>query len=237
MNYVAIDPSLISTAVVVSSKNTFKIYNYTREKDVYGKKSMKKWYKLAEEHVTYRYIKYRDFENYSEGELIKLKDYDTITDNIISDILNNIDRKEPTRVGIEGYSFSSKLGDLIDLVTFSTLLRKKLFDKVSTDIEVMSPSTLKLESCKLTYTPDVREIGGKNPRKEYKWRNNSGISGGKFQKPEMFLSIVENNNFDDYWFKHCQSIKTDLLSVKSINKPYDDCNDAYLLYKVLKDLK
>jgi hypothetical protein len=237
MNYVGIDPSLISTALVVSNEDSFKIYNYAREKDIYGKKSMKKWFKMAEEHVVYRYISYRDFKDYSEGELTKLKDYDAITDMIISDILENIDINEPTKVGIEGYNFGSQVGDLVDLVAFSTLLRKKLYDEVTTNIEVMSPSTLKLESCKLTYVPEVKEIGGKNPRKEYKWRNNIGISGGKFMKPDMLLAIVENDNFDDYWFNHCISVKSDLLSVKTVNKPYEDCNDAYLIYQVLKKQK
>lgn len=234
MNYVAIDPSLISTGMVVSNKDTFKIYNYAREKDIYGKKTMKKWFKMAEEHVIYRYVDYREFEDYSEGELTKLKDYDKVTDMIIEDILENIDTSKPTKIGLEGFSFGSSVGSLVDLVAFSTLLRKKLFDNISEDIFVLSPSTLKLESCKLTYQPEIKEIGGKNPRKEYKWRNNMGISGGSFQKKEMYLSIIENDNFDDFWFKHCNSVKGDLLNVKTISKPYEDCNDAYLIYQVLK---
>jgi len=55
-NIVAIDPSLISTALVVSSGNTFKIYNYCRESKVMGKKGMTKWFKLAEQYVSYKYI-------------------------------------------------------------------------------------------------------------------------------------------------------------------------------------
>jgi hypothetical protein len=34
--------------------------------------------------------------------------------------INNIDKSLPTKIGIEGYSFSSN-GAIIDLVTFSTL--------------------------------------------------------------------------------------------------------------------
>jgi len=90
MNIVAIDPSLISTALVVSSGDTFKIYNYCRESKVFGKKGITKWFKSAEEFVTYKFIEYREFEDYSEGELTKLKDYDKITDQIIEDILFNI---------------------------------------------------------------------------------------------------------------------------------------------------
>ena len=129
MNIVAIDPSLISTALVVSSDDSFKIYNYCRESKVYGKKGITKWFKLAEEFVDYKFIEYREFEDYSEGELTKLKDYDKITDQIIDDILLNIDPTKETKIGIEGYNFGAQVGDLIDLVTFSTLLRKKLFIK------------------------------------------------------------------------------------------------------------
>ena len=149
-NIVAIDPSLISTGMVVSYKDTFKMFNYCRESSVFGKKGITKWFKMAEQFIEYKFIEYREFEDYSDGEMTKLKDYDRITDNIISDILESIDLSKPTKIGIEGYSFSSTAGDIIDLVTFSTLLRKKLFDRISEDIFVLSPSTLKLESCKLT---------------------------------------------------------------------------------------
>ena len=236
MNYniIAIDPSLISTALVVSSGDSFKIYNYCRESSAHGKTGLKKWYKMAEEHVTYKFISYREYNDYSEGELVKLKDYDTITDGIINDILSNIDPKKPTKIGIEGYSFSSTAGDIIDLVTFSTLLRKKLFDKVSQDIFVMSPSTLKLESCKLTYPPIIKEMGKKKITYKEEYRNNIGISGGSFTKRDIYYSIIENNELDDFWLKHCKSVKDDILSVSLINKPYEDCNDSYLIYQVLK---
>lgn len=195
---------------------------------------MTKWFKLAEEHVIYKFIKYREFEDYSEGELTKLKDYDKITDDIIKDILDNIDTSQPTKIGIEGYNFGAQVGDLIDLVTFSTLLRKKLYDQVSKDILVLSPSTLKLESCKLTYPPIIKEIGGKKPRQEFIYRNKIGISGGKFQKPDMYLAIIENENLNDDWYKHCLSVKGDLTSISTIPKPYEDVNDSYLLYQILK---
>lgn len=234
MNIVAIDPSLISTALVVSSGVGFKIYNYCRESKVYSKKGMTKWFKSAEQFVEYRFIDYRTFSDYSEGELTKLKDYDKITDGIISDILTNINPNMETKVGIEGYNFGAQVGDLIDLVAFSTLLRKKLFDLVSQDIWVMSPSTLKLESCKLTYQPIRTEIGKKVPKIKEEYRNKIGIPGGKFTKNDMALAIIENENLDDYWSGHCKSIKEELASLSTIQKPYEDINDSYLIYQILK---
>ena len=195
---------------------------------------MTKWFKMAEEHVEYKFIEYRNFDGYSEGELVKLKDYDKITDQIISDILESINPEIPTKVGIEGYNFGAQVGDLIDLVTFSTLLRKKLFDRVSEDITVLSPSTLKLESCKLSYEPIRKETGIKKIKIVEEWRNKLGIPGGKFQKPDMFRAIIENEKLDDYWSKHCRLVKDDILSVSTTPKPYEDVDDAYLIYRILK---
>ncbi len=233
-NIVAIDPSLISTAVVVSSGKTFKMYNYCSESKVMGKKGMTKWFKMAEQLVEYRFVDYRKYKDYSEGELVKLKDYDRITDLIIDDIVANIDSKLPTKIGIEGYSFSSAAGAIIDLVTFSTLLRKKLFDRVSEDILVLSPSTLKLEACMLAYEPIRIEVGKKKKTIKEEYRNKFGIPGGKFTKTDMYMAIVENEKAEDYWSIHCRLIKSDILGVAAIPKPYEDINDGFILYQVIK---
>lgn len=228
MNFIGIDPSLVSTAVVVNGK----IFNYCRESSVNLKNGMSKWYKSAEPHCTYKFIEYRKYDNYSDGELIKLKDYDSITDLIVKDILSQISGE--STIGIEGYNFGSQVGDLVDLVTFSTLLRKKLYDRVSKNIIVMSPSTLKLESCKMTYDPITKEIGKKKKKIVYEHRNNLGISGGKFTKRDIFLSIVENSTIDDPWFTYLKSIKDDVLNFKDIKKPFEDINDAIMIYYILK---
>ncbi len=225
MNLIGIDPSLISTGVVVNGK----IFNYCRESDAMNKSGLSKWFKLCEQYTTLKFISYRNFESYSDGELIKLKDYDKITDMIISDIESSIDKSKESKVAIEGYNFGASVGDLIDLVTFSTLLRKKLHDYISKDILVLSPSTLKQESCKMAYPPV--DIGIKKPKLVY--RNNNGISGGSFTKIEVCLSIIESN-LNDEWSNHLRSIKTELLSAKSIKKPYEDINDAVILYNFLK---
>ena len=229
-NIVAIDPSLISTALIISNSKEMKVFNYCRQSAAEGKSGLKKWFKLAEEHIQYKYIEYGEYESYSEGEIRKLRDYDKVTDTIISDILENIDSGLPTKIGIEGYSFNSQNGDIIDLVTFSTLLRKKLIDYVSKDITVVSPSTLKLEACKLTYP--AKDVGKKKEKLE--WRNHLGISGGNFTKREICLSIIENMEWDDKWTKHIQGIKSDILNITIIPKPYEDINDSFILYKYLQ---
>jgi hypothetical protein len=225
MNVIGIDPSLISTGLVINGK----VFNYCRESDAMNKSGYSKWFKLAEEKATFKFINYRSYKTYSEGELIKINDYDKITDMIISDILVNIEVGEKTYIGIEGYNFGASVGDLVDLVTFSTILRKKLWDQVSQNIIVFSPKTLKQESCKLTYPPI--NIGKKKPKLQF--RNREGIAGGHFTKREMFLSIVENEDLVDDWGKHCKSVAADILENKTVKKPYEDINDAYLIYHIL----
>ncbi len=62
-NFVGIDPSLISTGLVVNGK----IINYCRQSDATNKSGLSKWFKLCEQYVTLRYIDYRTFKDYSEG--------------------------------------------------------------------------------------------------------------------------------------------------------------------------
>jgi hypothetical protein len=229
MNFIGIDPSLISTAIVVNGK----IINYCRESDATTKKGMSKWFKSAEQYCDFSYVKYREFENYSDGELIKLKDYDLITDKIISDILSNIDTTKTTWVAIEGYNFGSQVGDIIDLVSFSTLLRKKIFDKITHNIEVFSPTSLKLESCKFSYDPIIKEIGKKKKRIVEEYRNPIGIPGGKFTKREICLAIIDSK-LEDNWSNYLRSIKDDIMMGKNIPKPHEDINDSWFLYHIIK---
>jgi len=227
MNYIGLDPSLISTGMVVNGK----IFNYCREKDANNKSGLSKWFRICEDKITLRYIEYREYDSYSEGELIKLKDYDKISSQIIADIEENIDKSQPTKIGIEGYSYSSDAGAIIDLVTFSTLLRKKLYDYISKDITVFSPSTLKLESCKLTYPP-VNE-----GKKKEKWvyKNSYGVSGGSLTKHGMLMCIVDNEVLQDDWAKVCRLVKDDIMVASKVPKPFEDVNDSYLCYQVIRD--
>jgi hypothetical protein len=224
MWYVSIDPSLISTAVVVGDGEQFSILNFCREKDSRNKKGWSKWFSYCEDLVQFNIIDYNKAEGYSDVEISKLQDYNKITESIVDEIVK-LTRGENFKVFIEGFSFSSSAGDIIDLVTFSTLLRIKLFS-LTKDITIVSPMTLKQLSCKLTYEPI--DIGKKKPK--LVWKNKSGIAGGHFTKREVFLSIVESNR-EDKWTRHCRMMAPEILSMKSIPKPYEDCCDAFILYQ------
>lgn len=224
MNFVGIDPSLISTSVVVNGKHLF---NYTTEKTATNKSGLNKWYSLCEELVKYRWIKYDNKEDFTDSEVEKLDKYDYLSDMIIEDIIDSIDETKPIHIGIEGYSYSSAAGPLIDLVTYGTLLRRKLLD-VTGNIKIFPPMTLKLESAKLTY-PMVLE------KKKEVWRNKEGVAGGKFNKFDMYKALTENESFNSEWVNFLREIQDDVFQNKSIKKPMEDCNDAYLIYEVLKN--
>jgi hypothetical protein len=232
MNYIGIDPSIVSTGVVINGK----VFNYCRRSEVFKEKavdSYTKWFDLCKDVITYRYIDLTYVDGYSENEIQKMRMYDAISDMIMDDINKNIKIDEPIQIAIEGYSYSSSAGDIIDLVTFSTLLRRKLLT-LSTDITILSPASLKLESCKLTYVPIEKHIGGKKPRIEYIYRNTLGVAGGSFTKIDMFGALVDNANFNDEYCTFLKENKMSILFTKNIKKPLEDCNDAYLLYLFLK---
>jgi len=229
MNIITIDPSLISTSIVVNGE----IFNFTEEKRVYGKKEMRKWYKIAESYIKYVYIKYDiDYSNYYTSELSKLKNYNRVTDIIITTILSKIDVNEPTKIAIESYSYSSENGDIIDLVTFSTLLRTKLYQNISEDLIIIPPKSLKLLSAKMTYKPDISGVRVM----KYTYRNNEGIAGGSFKKIDIYRALIDNKQLkNDNYIKFLKSIKSDVFSLTNIPKPLDDSNDAVCLYWIIKN--
>ena len=78
----------------------------------------------------------------------------------------------------------------MDIVSLSTLIRSKLITYIKNiDISIISPSSLKLDACKLVYEPI--DIGIRKPK--YKYVNNQGISGGSFKKPHMYRAMIEGN--------------------------------------------
>jgi hypothetical protein len=223
MNIIGIDPSLVSTAMCINGKHLF---NYTKEKYATNKSGLNKWYKTCEDYVEYRWIDYSNIDDFTDSEIDKLKSYERLADLVVKDINNYINKNEKVYIGIEGYSYSSSAGPLIDLVTYGTILRGKLLE-ITDNIKIYPPSTLKLEAAKLTY-PKIME------GKKEVWRNNEGVAGGKFNKHDMYKALTENNSLHSDWVEFLREIKGDIFESKTIKKPVEDCNDSYLIYEVLK---
>lgn len=230
-NIICIDPSLSCTAVVVNDHKAV----FTTTSTAYTKAlKLNKWFEICHPHVD---VLCHNFDNsklsFSESELSKFHDYDAITDTIVTYIKEKITFcgfSAPAKVFIEGYSFSSAAGPLIDLVTFGTLLRYKIRDSVTLDITTIPPSELKLYAAKLTY-PSVME------GKKETWRNREGVSGGKFKKHEMLKALVENDELQCDWVKLLREHTSDIMTAKSVPKPIEDINDAKLMYEIVKSDK
>lgn len=229
MNIICIDPSLSCSAVVVNDNKAVFVSSSTA---LTKKLQYKKWFELCQPFVD---IHTHDFDkqkklSFSDTEVFKFSAYDELTTNIVDYILKTINFGEESKIYIEGYSFSSAAGPLIDLVTFGTLLRYKLRKLITTNITTITPSELKLFAAKFTYQPIMEG-------KKEVWRNREGISGGKFKKTEMFKAIVENQELDCEWSKFLREHSSDILSNANIPKPIEDINDAKLMYEIVQNNK
>lgn len=224
MDIVCIDPSLSCTAVVVNDVKAAFV-----NKDVATTKTdkLKKWFELAAPFINYHFHVNNEKLSYSSLEIAKLSLYNNITDSIISFIRDNITCTP--KVFIEGYSYSSSAGPLVDLVTFGTLLRFKIFNNISKDVNIITPSELKLLAAKLTYSP-IKE------KNKTVWRNKQGVSGGQFKKPDMFKCLVENHTLNCEWVRFLRGHAQEILSKNAIPKPIEDINDAKLMFEIVKKI-
>jgi len=228
---IGIDISLSSTAIYISSKNDDYILVYLTENKV------NKWankLKDIDNIFIHRIENIVKKNNYSDLEIQKLKKYDDISDKIISDIVSII-VDNSCEINIEGYSYSSKSSSINDIIALSTLIRIKLLKTIDCTINIISPNSLKLDTCKMCYgLTEIKKISkktGKELKSEFKYINNDGVAGGSFKKHEMYKSIIEKN---------VDSILTtflignqDIMDMKKIPSPIDDINDALLLSKII----
>lgn len=222
-NYIGIDISLNSTAIYIESDKGRNIISFTNKKDnnIYIKE-------LRSYGVIFYFLNKEKSENYSEHEIIKLKEFKKLSTTIVDEIVKYIDINKKTYCNVEGYSYSKNTSSLIDIIGFSTLIRSKLLDKIpNINIDIVSPSTLKLNACKISYKPV--DIGKRKPK--IKYMNNEGISGGSFKKPEMFKAILEGE-IDNPIYNMLIDYKY-LKDRKNIPNPIEDIIDAIFACKII----
>ncbi len=224
MNYIGIDISINSTAICIETNGIQKILSFTNKKDnnIYIKE-------LNSYGVDFTHFERKILKDYTDNELSKLNHYINISDKIVNKILSVIDLSKKTYCQIEGYSFSKNTSSILDIVSLSTLIRSKLLTNINDiDMRIISPSSLKLETCKIVYKPI--NVGKKKPKYEYK--NNLGISGGSFKKHDMFRAIIDGSinciifNFI-IEYKH-------ILEMSKIPNPIEDIIDSIFACKILK---
>lgn len=225
MNLIGIDISIDSTGLSIDRNDELIICNFTTLKN------NNTWIKKTMEYVDYEFINYtyKDVENYTESEIIKLREFDHISDLIYNKILGNIDKKENTIIAIEGYNMGLKnTNSIIDIVSFSTMLRLKLLNIPKLEkLIIISPKSIKSKACELAYgyrtTKSGKKIINKNP---------VGVSGGKFDKKQMMEALMSIDGRDKLSLL-LNKYKDDLLKLKNVVKPWDDICDSYWILKIL----
>jgi len=238
-NIIAIDPSTSCTGICVNGERMVVVSN---ESITLSKKNgLKKWFKKVDDYPFSRietYPPYNKMKEFSSQEVEKLAYYRTISDTIIDTICSEIDKRKQTHVFVEGYSYNSAAGNLIDLVTLSTLLRTKIMD-LGFSLTIIPPSKLKNDTAKLVYEPvDVKNMGRdpslKPLKPVVKYLNKKGVPGGKFKKPEM-LEAIKDFQSNDVWKGFIDEHYSDIAEMSSVPTPIVDLNDAYWIYQCAKN--
>lgn len=221
MNIISIDSSTSCTAMFVNDH----IFVYGRYSEVMGKTGMRKHFLDCSSVVNIRTID----KAYTQLDSDKIKYFKEMATMMYNDIKYNIDNNKESICFMEGYSYSSSAGMIIDLVSIGTLIRFAIV-KLGIEYEIVPPSTLKLETCKLIYGDTIVKYGKKKQLTKIIHVNKDGVSGGHFKKPDMARAIIESE-FNDVWSNFLRKMVEVNEKTKSIKKPYEDLNDAYLLRK------
>ena len=220
--FIGIDASKISTAMCLDDK----LFSYTTEKD------SNKWVKATNDIINYRHInyQYREIEDYSKREISKLHEFDGVSDQIINDILDNGKLLESINIAIEGYSYSSDTGHIIDLCEFTAILKHKILKRLQgyVLVEIISPLALKTRSCELVYPPKIELVGKRVIKEKKSIVNSKGKLGKDFDKWDMFYCFLDSNissKFKDY----LNFYKNEITGLKKLPKPFDDLIDSIFL--------
>ena len=222
MNYIGIDISLNSTAVFIENEKGRHILSFTNKKDnnIYIKE-------LDRCGVKFFYLNRESSDDYSKNEILKINHYNMISRLLTNEIIELIDVNKKTYCQIEGYSFSKNTSSILDIVSLSTLIRSSLIQSIDNmELTIISPNSLKLESCKLVYVPI--DMGKKKTK--LKFVNNEGISGGSFKKPHMYRAMIDGNiesPIYDMLLSH-----RDLIDRDKIPNPIEDIIDAIFACKI-----
>lgn len=238
MNLVGIDISVNSTGISIFRNDEIILFNFTSTKKDYT------WIKKTLEYIDFEFLNYTypDITDYSEKEIIKLREYDKVSDVIVNKVFGNIDKTSSTYIAIEGYNFgfNQQSNSIIDIVTLSTLIRKKLLEKIPNleQVLIMSPKTIKSLMAQKAYGVTITEkINKKGVKKITTTTNQSpdGVSGGNFDKHHMMQALI-NLKINTQLTEFLEEYKDDLLKMKNIPKPFDDVLDSLAIMLILKDL-
>lgn len=231
MNLTGIDISLLSTAVCIKNQDqTAKLFSYINEPP------SSKWVKALSDVVNIVSIpNVPRNPNYMLNEVEKLVHFDVLSNVIVKGILDNLKPDETNTVVIEGYSYSSNTNAILDIVTFSTLIRYKISRMIPyLNLKIVSPASLKLSTGMRTYGAKPFLLGKKGQilKKEPPCVNHEGVVAGKFTKHEMCKALLDGQY--QHPFNHWLAENAaEILAMKKIPSPISDIVDAIHLSECL----
>jgi len=231
MIHIGIDISKTSTALCIERNGKTLLFSYTTQKP------NNIWIKDTSDFIFYRFVNYsyKDIKDYSEREMNKFDEFEEVSDLIINDIFDNINILDSVSIAIEGFSFSSAAGPIIDLVELSTLIKHKIKSKVKgmVSIKIVAPLSLKVFSCELVYNPIYITKGKRVIKKIKVVQDTNGKLGKDFDKKDMFEALLISD-IRIGLIEHLKDNKVEFLKNKSLPKPIDDIIDSIFLKELIK---
>jgi len=207
MNYLAVDYSLNSPGICIyndKSKN-YHFISYIKPKTgTKAEQRLQEEISLLKDVTLVNQPDFTNNEAFSSAELLKVKRYDKMADDIINLVKQNSHEGDGFKIAFEGTSYGSKMGtnNMIDMAAGAAILKLKLLKTLNPeDILTVAPTTIK-------------KFAGK----------------GNMNKLQLFESFQKNVNEDPILAKSpLWKIVKDLEVGKKIPKPLDDLVDAYFL--------
>lgn len=207
MNFLAVDFSLNSPGICIFNDKSKKYHFISYMKPGTGTKAEQKLQEELSLLSDVTLINQPDFtntESFSSAELLKVKRYDKMADDIINLVLQNSFDGDGFTIAFEGTSYGSNGGtnNMIDMAAGAAILKLKLLKTLNPDdIKTVAPTTIK-------------KFAGK----------------GNMNKLQLFDCFQRNVNEDPILAKSpLWKIVKDLEVGKKIPKPLDDLVDAYFL--------
>jgi hypothetical protein len=207
MNFLAVDFSLNSPGICIYNDKSKKYHFVSYMKPGTGTKAEQKLQEEISLLSDVTLVNQPDFTNtetFSSAELLKVKRYDKMADDIINLVLQNSFEGDGFTIAFEGTSYGSNGGtnNMIDMAAGAAILKLKLLKTLNPeDIKTVAPTTIK-------------KFAGK----------------GNMNKLQLFDCFQRNVNEDPILAKSpLWKIVKDLEVGKKIPKPLDDLVDAYFL--------
>jgi hypothetical protein len=215
MNYLAVDFSLNSPGLSIynDKKKSYHFISYIKPKTgTKAEQKLQEEISLLEDVTLVNQPDFTNNESFSSAELLKVKRYDKMADDLINLILQNSFEGDGFTIAFEGTSYGSKMGtnNMIDMAAGAAILKLKL-------LKTLNPEDL------LTVAPTtIKKFAGK----------------GNMNKLQLFEAYQKNVNEDQILAKSpLWKLVKDLEIGKKIPKPLDDLVDAYFLAAYVSNLQ